>query len=40
MLLGGDGGIFGCARKTLGASRFLRMRAIFANSALKGGGLC
>jgi hypothetical protein len=35
MLLGGDRG--GMARKTLGASRLLRIGAIFANSALKGG---
>jgi hypothetical protein len=39
MLLGGHGGIFGMARQALGATRFLRIRAIFANSALKG-GLC
>jgi hypothetical protein len=37
MLLSGDRSVFGDARKTLGASRLLRIGAIFASGALKGG---
>jgi len=39
MLLGGDRGSFGMAGKTLRASRFLRIGAIFANSVLQGGNV-